>query len=158
MIGRLSYALVASLVEESLWLANWTMFQQLNYVLPPSQNADFNDCVSEVFCITHTYILYPIPPPFPWYLILTVPYFDGRCNRFLCDLCDRRCSDKVGRRRRRRPKKSQGRGQRAGLVVSIGEPLVELGALHFDAHDGWRVRYHVALPYYNLSCVSSVWI
>ena len=26
--------------------------QQLDYVLPPSQNSDFNDCVSEIFCDT----------------------------------------------------------------------------------------------------------
>ena len=88
VVGQSSYALIASLPEASLWLANWTMFnhgtmffrlhetqfwttasllcsttklcssaftklsferlrlyyvQQLNYVLPPLQNSDFND-------------------------------------------------------------------------------------------------------------------
>ena len=30
--------------------------QQLNYVLPPSQNSDFNHCVSEVFCFRTTFV------------------------------------------------------------------------------------------------------
>ena len=35
--------------------------QQLNYALPPSQNSDFNDCVSDIFCLGTFARLSPAP-------------------------------------------------------------------------------------------------